>query len=400
MAKSKFEKYSWTKLGSGSYNNVYISADKQFVLKIQKENLNPKDIIADRPERSVRIWNEINPDLPASLLEMETGKVWICPYVFGTEPSDKEISSSVIDIFNRTGRIVTDAPGRSNFVKTPAGKIICIDVGFALKLERRTQDAHGSLKRYKSEVSLTAWDNVRHNYASFFADASLTKPTTVNTVKALLFIQNNRPDLCNVSFLNADFIQYFAKAYHKKNIQNALTLLDDLSTIKCSEKNTSLMLAAKHGFLSELQELIKEGADINDTNKLGFNALMYAAFNGQLSVVQCLLSQKNIKVNAVNKFYDTPLILAVMHGDERVIDALLQNGADIHCKNDQGLNAAEVAAAHGHPISDALKEKIIAFEKTTKSCTGFSDQQHSFFSRFKQSIQQALPSVCTRNALI
>jgi hypothetical protein len=92
--------------------------------------------ITDLPERSVRLWNEINPDLEpeATLISTEMGDGWACPFIKGVQASDHEMSVALIDIFNRTGRIVVDATAPENFIKTPSGKVVCIDIGMALQI--------------------------------------------------------------------------------------------------------------------------------------------------------------------------------------------------------------------------------------------------------------------------
>ena len=68
----------WVLLGAGSYNRAYRSQDSREVLKIQKNAAE-----TDTPERSVRLWNLINPDLvpPARLEDSAHGKGWVCPFI-------------------------------------------------------------------------------------------------------------------------------------------------------------------------------------------------------------------------------------------------------------------------------------------------------------------------------
>lgn len=49
-------KNDWTVLGSGSYNTAYLDKSKQNVFKIQHVS----GAVADDPQRSVRVWNEMN----------------------------------------------------------------------------------------------------------------------------------------------------------------------------------------------------------------------------------------------------------------------------------------------------------------------------------------------------
>lgn len=69
--QNRSEPMAWKKLGSGVYNDTYLSDDGTRVLKIQKKD----NEITDSLERSVRIWNEINDNLEpkAAIIQTELG---------------------------------------------------------------------------------------------------------------------------------------------------------------------------------------------------------------------------------------------------------------------------------------------------------------------------------------
>lgn len=48
----------WVKIGQGSYNTAYKDENSTLVFKVQLDKSN-----TDTPERSVRLWNEINNNL-------------------------------------------------------------------------------------------------------------------------------------------------------------------------------------------------------------------------------------------------------------------------------------------------------------------------------------------------
>ena len=204
MSQSKQETIPWTYLASGRYNKVYRSPDGKQVLKLQIIYKEPVNLILDRPERSVRIWNEINPEHPAFVVETSAKvKGWICPFIEGERASDKETSDCLIDIFNRTGRIVCDASNTKNFVRTSKGKVVCIDVGVALQFEQRDKVVFkdGAIRR-KSIDSLTVWASAESNYASFFQNEVHKTPITTGMIQALLIIKKYGPDIVDVSNLN------------------------------------------------------------------------------------------------------------------------------------------------------------------------------------------------------
>ncbi len=202
-------KSEWEFLGKGSYNKAYVNQTKTEVLKIQLDSSE-----TDNPERSVRLWNAINSDkgLPPARID-EQRKGWICPFVSGKQANDVEMRKALIDIFNKTGRIVVDAISPKNFLKTDKGSIICVDIGLAVQLERNEEQKF--IQRRKSITSLNAWDNDRDLYIPYFRDNYRTTPQTIDTIKALLFIKENHPQSYDVSFLknNLSLTQLLSNAY-------------------------------------------------------------------------------------------------------------------------------------------------------------------------------------------
>ena len=228
----------WTLIDNGSFNWIYCNGAKEdgdLILKITRENKSPLDTKAvdtmDNYARSVRIWNEINPDLdpPARIEEatFDTRKQigWVCPFVTGTQPSDKEVSQALIDIFNRTGRIILDATAKNNFKKTPSGKVVCIDVGMAVQLEARDETCLVGTRRRSSFSSLDTYHEMSHTYTNWFADQPYhaNVPETIQTVKALLFIKDHRYDIDNVNFLtnNPQALAILANAYDMEHVPDS-----------------------------------------------------------------------------------------------------------------------------------------------------------------------------------
>ncbi len=202
------------KLGEGGFNTAYLSDENDFVFKI---NFNPS--ATDTPERSVRLWDAINPGYPAKVMKVkELGKGWQCPYIHGRQSTDEEMSQALVDIFNKTGRIIVDAVAKKNFITTEKGQVICIDIGLALQMENREKAQFSTAIRRHSVVSLDTWKEFNYDYnTNFFEnDSSRANPNTTSTIKALLFIKANRPDMFGVNFLKNDkdgIIQSLAQAY-------------------------------------------------------------------------------------------------------------------------------------------------------------------------------------------
>ncbi len=58
--------------------------------------------------------------------------------------------------------------------------------------------------RLKSEVSLEMWEDTKARYPDFFRDKSICLPKSVETIQALLYLSEHRPDIDDVSFLIKD----------------------------------------------------------------------------------------------------------------------------------------------------------------------------------------------------
>lgn len=208
----------WRRLGAGSYNTSYRSEDGTLVFKVSHD-ASPTDL----PERSVRLWNLLNAHIqpPARISRQQINGKWVtgwmCPYIEGRQATDEETRNELLNIFNRTGRIITDATAPNNFLRARNGQIICIDIGHALDMEKREAAALVGLTRKPSLTSLEAfsehYDN--KNGRDWINKAQLSCPKTIQTIKALLFIKNHRPDITNVSFLQKSpkTIQLLAQAY-------------------------------------------------------------------------------------------------------------------------------------------------------------------------------------------
>ena len=163
--------------------------------------------------RSLRIFTEIYPeyDEKVQLFNHESYQGWVMPYIQGREANDQEIAKALVDIFQRTGRIVLDAPAKNNFISTFDGKIICIDVGFAFRLKP-------TLKHSASQTSLNEWSLFKSEYQNHFFQRPYLKayyPQTIAIIKALLFLQNHLAEFKNLDFLYEypDTARYLASIY-------------------------------------------------------------------------------------------------------------------------------------------------------------------------------------------
>lgn len=77
-----------------------------------------------------------------------------------------------------------------------------------------------------------------------------------------------------------------------------------------------------------LEALLDAGADPNVFMENGDTAFTYAMRTDCVRCADLLMKAKSFRVNAANRFGETPLMLAVFKGNEEIFEALLRAGAD------------------------------------------------------------------------
>jgi ankyrin repeat protein len=124
---------------------------------------------------------------------------------------------------------------------------------------------------------------------------------------------------------------------------------------------TPLMIAAIEGELSLVQTLIiKHKAEVNKT---GWTPLHYASSTGKLNVAEFLVAN-GAQVNALSPNETTPLMMSVSSGNEYLIKFLLDKGADLRMRNQEGLSAIDIADLFNKDaIRDGLKSRWLKLYK-------------------------------------
>ena len=130
-------------------------------------------------------------------------------------------------------------------------------------------------------------------------------------------------------------LMFAAEGDHREILLN---LLDhpDLDPNAIGDRNnyqeTVLMAATRHGQLDIVQRLLKMGAEINATNKIGDTALYLASERGHLYVVK-VLCELGANVNTANLGGWTPLMMASALAHLEIMQVLLDYGADYRPQN-------------------------------------------------------------------
>ena len=107
-----------------------------------------------------------------------------------------------------------------------------------------------------------------------------------------------------------------------------------------------LVDAAKAGDLARAQQLLQQGAGVNDAEPDGTTPLHWAAHGRHLELTRLLLGAGAV-VNVGNRYGVRPLSLAAVNGDAPVIEALLEAGANPNTTLMEGETALMTAARSG-----------------------------------------------------
>ncbi|KAL8185961.1 UNVERIFIED_CONTAM: hypothetical protein K2H54_060358 [Gekko kuhli] len=116
--------------------------------------------------------------------------------------------------------------------------------------------------------------------------------------------------------------------------------------------NTALHYSVSHSNFDIVQLLLNTGVcNVNHQNKAGYTALMLAALAAvereeDMAVVRRLFALGNVNAKA-SQAGQTALMLAVSHGRQEMVEALLACGADINLQDEEGSTALMWACEHG-----------------------------------------------------
>ncbi|MCR5317435.1 MAG: ankyrin repeat domain-containing protein [Treponema sp.] len=122
---------------------------------------------------------------------------------------------------------------------------------------------------------------------------------------------------------------------------------------------TKLMRAAKAGNYSEMQRLIKAGANVKKRDNDGWSALMYAVrYQNNMNCIQ-LLVDNGAPVRIRNKYNTTPLLLAAEYSENpQVLDYMLR---DRSASENEVFNAFILAITSTAGSASVKEEKLRLF---------------------------------------
>ncbi|MGJ3349313.1 ankyrin repeat domain-containing protein [Morganella sp. Je.2.23] len=108
-----------------------------------------------------------------------------------------------------------------------------------------------------------------------------------------------------------------------------------------------LVTAAEKGDLNTVQQLIRQGGDIEQRDNRLRTPLMAAVHGNRTEVARYLIEQ-GADVNAADAIMDTPYLYAGARGSQDILEMTLSHGADLKSTNRYGGTALIPASERGH----------------------------------------------------
>ena len=141
----------------------------------------------------------------------------------------------------------------------------------------------------------------------------------------------------------------FCEACEKGNLRKVERFIEEGYGVNEEDLGRALIYAAGEGRLDIVSCLINHGADISEKDYLvNQTALHYASKRGHLKMVELLLS-KGAEIDAEDKNHRTPLMLAAKKGHSDVSMHLINHGADVSKKDGiSNRTALHHASRNGH----------------------------------------------------
>ena len=193
------------------------------------------------------------------------------------------------------------------------------------------------------------------------------------------FLEGKEKSMCRLLIVTLVLMLGIVQSAAGMEIHEAVTS-GDLSAVKIvldahpdfinstnQDQETPLLLAAKHGHLEIVRELLDRGADHTIGDADSSQPIHLATVGGHTEVVGLLIARGD-NVDAIDNNGTTPLLFAISFGQPETVGWLIDNSADISVADNRGLIPLHYAAARRqYEIVDRLIELGSDINAQTKS---------------------------------
>ena len=108
----------------------------------------------------------------------------------------------------------------------------------------------------------------------------------------------------------------------------------------------NLTVAASLGYSTEIERLVREGAEVDAENSQGATPLYFAIINRKTEAVKTLI-KLGADVNKVSFLNETPLLLSVQMNNLDIAEALIRGGADVNYQNKNFVTPLHYSSIYG-----------------------------------------------------
>jgi len=201
------------------------------------------------------------------------------------------------------------------------------------------------LEEYIETGNAPAMDHLLHN------NPSLSKQKTSHDISPILLAcYYHKPQLIKVLLKHIDYIDIF-EASAIGLLEDVVTLIDEDPNLLSTYSDhgfTALGMACHFGNEAVVRHLLLKGADPNQVSNNGYQVNpLFTAVSSNFDAIAKLLVEAGADVNVVQASH-TPLHAAAENGNIEMLILLLENGANVNARNENGETPAQLAAAKGH----------------------------------------------------
>lgn len=203
----------------------------------------------------------------------------------------------------------------------------------------------GDIETIKSYLSQGVDINYQNSGFLYSEETACMKAAEKGQIKALEFLIEQGADFKKGNTGGENPISYAAK---NGQFEAVMFLISKGEDVNYKEKNygmTPFLSAAEYGDIKYMKKLISKGANIHEKSKSKQTAITLAAFGKKADAVKFLI-KKGLNPNLKGQYGWTALTYAIFTSDymkydlpediKATVDVLLQGGADINQKDDDG----------------------------------------------------------------